>query len=49
MLLVLQLLRRKRHGGAGAMVLNDVCALNLLTGGPHSYMYMYQYEWQIGL
>ena len=39
MLLVLQLLRRKPHGGAGAMVLNVECALHLLSGGPHSCQY----------
>ena len=39
MLLVLQLLRRKPHGGAGAMVLDVECALHLLTGGPHSCQY----------
>ena len=39
MLLVLQLLLRKRHGGAGAMVLSVECALNLFTGGPHSCQY----------
>ena len=32
MLLVLQLLRQKPHGGPGAMVLDVECALNLLTG-----------------
>ena len=31
MLLVLQLLRRKPHGGAGAMVLDVECAFHLLT------------------
>ena len=39
MLLVLQLLRRKPHGGAGAMVFNVECALHLLSGGPHSCQY----------
>ena len=39
MLLVLQLLRRKPHGGAGAMVLDVECALHLLSGGPHSCQY----------
>ena len=39
MLLVLQLLRLKPHGGAGAMVLNVDCALHLLSGGPHSCQY----------
>ena len=39
MLLVLQLLRRKPHGGAGAMVLDVECALHLFTGGPHSCQY----------
>ena len=39
MLLVLQLLRRKPHGGPGAMVLNVECALHLLSGGPHSCQY----------
>ena len=34
-----ELLRRKPHGGAGAMVLNVECALHLLSGGPHSCQY----------